>query len=77
MKKIEKFNTESITNIQMENLNPKNPVSEKKKKKSLYGLMSKLETTKDLMNLRIDQQKLFNMNKEKQVFKSQQSKDLQ
>ena len=54
MKKIEKFNTESITNIQMENLNPKNPVSEKKKK-SLYGLMSKLETTKDLMNLRIDQ----------------------
>ena len=33
MNKIEKFNTEieSITNIQMENLNPKNPVSEKKK----------------------------------------------
>ena len=57
MNKIEKFNTEieSITNIQMENLNPKNPLSEKKKKKSLYGLMSKLETTKDLMNLRIDQ----------------------
>lgn len=58
MDKIEKFNTEieSITNIQMEILNPKNPVSEiKKKKKSLYGLMSKLGTTKDLMNLRIDQ----------------------
>ena len=35
MNKIEKFNTEieSITNIQMENLNPKNPVSGKKKKK--------------------------------------------
>lgn len=59
MDTIEKFNTEieSITNIQMEILNPKNPVSEikKKKKKSLYGLMSKLGTTKDLMNLRIDQ----------------------
>ena len=63
----------------MEILKPKNQVSEikKKKKKSLYGLMSKLGTTKDLMNLRIDQQKLFNMNKEKQVSKSQQSKDLQ
>lgn len=35
MNKIEKFNTEteSITNIQMEILNPKNPVSEIKKKK--------------------------------------------
>lgn len=34
MNKIEKFNTEieSITNIQMEILNPKNPVSEIKKK---------------------------------------------
>ena len=39
MKKIEKFNTEieSITNIQMENLNPKNPVSEKKKKISVWA----------------------------------------
>lgn len=37
MNKIEKFNTEteSITNIQMEILNPKNPVSEIKKKKNL------------------------------------------
>lgn len=40
MNKIEKFNTEieSITNIQMENLNPKNPVSEKKKKNLCMGL---------------------------------------
>ena len=39
MNKIEKFNTEieSITNIQMENLNPKNPVSEKKKKISVWA----------------------------------------
>lgn len=56
MNKIEKFNIESITNIQMEILNPKNPVSKiKKKKRSLYGLTSKLETTKALMNLRTDQ----------------------
>lgn len=57
----------------MEILNPKNPVSKiKKKKRSLYGLTGKLETTKELMNLRTDQQKSFNMNKEKQVLKNQQ-----
>ena len=37
----------------MEILKPKNSISEIKKKKSPYELASRLEITKDMMNLRI------------------------
>lgn len=68
MNKTGNFSRKIIIKIQVEIPKLKNSVSEIKKK-TFYGLNSRLEITEELMNLRItDQQKLSKMwNKEKNI----------